>query len=272
MSMVKLIREILVLPLRLLLLVNRYLSVVDQYMLVKWIWKVGRTTEAGFELVMMTVDKFGLEAGRDLAHDILKETKSARIVSGIIWEELAEKNYDAAKEWIGLAEEMGCEDCYHLFTVKISNSHMIREYGHAKVIEEMLACNYLPMEYTSMALLNKAYLLFKDKQCLEAEEIVDHMLKVRNDKAVENLKAIILLVRKEDTLAKKLLAKSKKRLSEIDYNLNIGQAYMSAGRFDESLEWLYKAVRGGYNHKEGHPGLRNIIDSKRFADYCAMRN
>ncbi|MCF7954324.1 MAG: hypothetical protein K9M75_00845 [Phycisphaerae bacterium] len=221
---------------------------------------------------METVDKFGLPAGRVLAHEILTETKSAMIISGIIWEELAERNYDAAKEWINLAEEIGCEDCYHLYAVKISNSYMIKEYGYEKMVDEILACNYLPMEYTCMALLNKASILFKDKQYQEAEEILDHMLKVRNDQNAEDLKAIICLARNEDELAKKLLAKSKKRLSDVDYNINVALAYFTASRIDESMEWVYNAVKGGYIKEEGHPAIKNLIESEKFAGYCAARN
>jgi len=270
--MTKIIREILVLPLRLLLLVTRFFPVVDQYTLAKWTWKIGRTNEDGCKVVMETIDKLGLPAGRVLAHEILTETRSAMIVSGIIWEELAEKNYVGAKEWINLAEEIGCEDCYHLYAVKISNSHMIKEYGHAKIVDEMLACNYLPMEYTNMALLNKAHLLFKAKRCEESEEIVDHMLKVRNDQNAEYLKAELCLVRNEDTLAMQLLAKRRKCMSEVDYNVNVAMAYYAAERVDEGMEWLYKAVSGGYNKEEGNPGIKYIIESAKFADYCAMRN
>lgn len=270
--MVKLIREILVLPLKLLFLITRFVPVVDQYVLVKWIWKVGRTTEAGFEIVMMTVEKFGLEAGRDLAHEILKETKSAMIVHGIALQEWLEGDCDAAKEWIDLAEEMDYQDRYHLLSLKLTISHKIAEYDHAEIVEEMLTCNHLPMEYTCMALLNKAYLLFKEKQYHESEEIVDQMLKVRNDQAAEELKVIICLARNEDILAMKLLAKSKKRLSEIDYNISIALAYFMAGRIDESMEWVYNAVMGGYNKEEGHQAIKNLIESAKFADYCVMQN
>jgi tetratricopeptide (TPR) repeat protein len=270
--MTKLIREILVLPLKLLLLVTRFFPVVDRYALIKWIWKVGRTNEAGFELVMMTVDKFGLEAGRTLAHEILKETRSALIVYGIGLQEWLDKNYDAAKEWIDLGEEMGCEDSYYFLSLKLNLSHLIAEYNHGEIVEEMLACNYLPMEYTHQALLNKAYILFKEKQYHKAEEIIDHMIKVRNDQAAEYLKAELCLMRNEDTLAEKLLAKSRKHMSEVDYNINVALAYYAADRVDESMEWVYKAVNGGYNKEEGHPGIKYIIESDKFAEYCAMRN
>lgn len=270
--MEKIIREILVLPLRLLLLVNRFVPIVDRYTLVKWIWKVARSDKSGFELVMETVDRFGLQAGRDLAHGILNETKSAIIAFGIAHSERLENNYQAAKEWIDLAEEMGCEDCYHLLSVKLGISHMIEDYDHAEIVDEMLACNYLPMEYTYQALINKAFLLFKEDQHQKAEKIVDHILRIKNDQISENLKAIILLARKEDVLAKKLLAKSKKHLSELEYSLNVAQAYFTASRIDESMEWVYAAVMSGYNKDEGHPAIKNLIESEKFADYCAARN
>lgn len=270
--MVKMIREILVLPLRLLLLVCRFVPVVDKYVLVKWIWKIGRSVEDGFQFLMMTIEKFGLQAGRDLAHEILEETRSAKIISGIAWHEMGEKNYAAVKEWVELAEEMGCEDCYHLLSVKLGVSHIVAEYDHSEIVEEILACNYLPMEYTHQALINKAYLLFKRKYYVEAEKIVDHILRIRNDHSSENLKAIIYLVRNEDSLAKKILGKSKKHLSEIDYNVNVAMTYFMAGRTDESMEWVYNAVMSGYNKEEGHPAIKNIIESDEFAEYCSMRN
>ena len=103
--MEKIIREILVLPLRILLLITRFVPVVDEYALVKWIWRISRTDEYGFQMVMLTTRKFGLQAGRDLAHEILNETRSAMIVYGIALHEQMEKNYQAAKQWIDLAEE-----------------------------------------------------------------------------------------------------------------------------------------------------------------------
>jgi hypothetical protein len=272
MSMVKLIREILVLPLRLLLLVNRYLSVVDQYVLVKWTWKVGRGIGDGANYIIMTVEKFGLEAGRDLAHEILEETRSAVIACAISWREREEKNFDGVKEWIDLAEEMGCAESYHLLPVKLSMSHIIAEYDHAEIVEEILACNCLPMEYTYQALVNKAFLLFQAKQYQQVEEIIDHVLRIKNDEVCENMKAVLFLLRDEDAAAVKLLGKNKKRLSEVEYNANIGLAYITADRIDDSLDWLYQAVMAGYNHNEGHPAIKQIVDSERFAEYCAMRN
>ncbi len=260
------------LPLRLLFLVCRFLPVVDQYVLAKWTWKIGRGIGDGGNYVIKTVEKFGLQAGRDLAHEILKETRSAVIVCAITWREKEEKNYDAVKEWIDLAEEMGCEECYHLLPVKLGMSHIIAEYDHDEIVEEILACDCLPMEYTYQALVNKAFLLYKDKQYQEVEKIVDHVLRIKNDQVCENLKAVIFLLRNEDAAAVKLLGKNKKRLSEVEHNLNIGLAYITADRIDDSLDWLYRAVMAGYDHKEGHPAIKQIIDSARFADYCAMRN
>ena len=40
----------------------------------------------------------------------------------------------------------------------------------------------------------------------------------------------------------------------------------------DSIEWIYKAVRAGYKKEQGHPAIKDIIDSAKFADYCAMRN
>ena len=105
-----------------------------------------------------------MEAARGIAREILAETRSAKVANVIAWQEMVERNYDAVKEWVALAEEIGCGDLDYLLLVKYYCCGHVEEYDIGEISEEILACNYLPMEYTREALVGKAgELMFKAK-------------------------------------------------------------------------------------------------------------
>lgn len=271
--MVKLIRELVALPLRVLLLVCRFVPVVDQYALVKWIWKIGRDVEDGCSLIAMAGRKKDIEGARQWARGVLLETRSARVVYVIsVLEEMSGGGLKAILDWIELAEELGCEDSYHLLPVKLNIAHKTEKYDRAEITEEMLACNFLPMEYTYQALAGKAVRLFQEGDYQKAEEIADHLLSVREDLFAGSLKAMICLGRNDDEPAHKFFGKCKKMLPAMNYYFTVAQAYLTANREDEAVEWLYGAVNAGYENKNGDPVIDRLLNSDKYAVYCAGRN
>lgn len=269
--MVRLIRELVVLPLRLLLLVCRFIPVADRYAIVKWVWRIGRRVEDGWKCLGMTIDRLGIEAGRDLAHEMLNETKSASIVYVIARQENERKNYDAVKEWIDLAEEMECEDLYHTLIVKFFCSYHIEEYDRDEITDEILALNYLPAEYTREALISKAGRLIKKEKLAEAEKIVDHMLCIKEGHQERFMKGMLCLYRDEDKVAVSHFSKARGGLPDNIFYSHLARTYLFHGREQEGMEWLLRAVSGGYDVQEGDP-LQDLAGSDKYAAYCARMN
>ena len=271
--MIKLIRKLVTLPLRLLLLLCRYFSVPGQYMLAKWIWKIGREVEDGCRLISSTGHRDGIQAVRVLAGQILTETRSAKIAVTIGF---VERQYDpdciAIKGWIDRAEELDCNDRQLLLILKFICSSHFQEYDIKQIIEEMLACKYLPMEYTWTALVEKGDILLSEKRWEEAEEIADHLLSVKEDPSARIIKWVLSLQRGDQRQAKNHLAKSQGNLPDPVYFSQVGQGYLYLGRDSEAMEWLYKAVKGGMQWRmEKESLIGHILQSEKFASYCRER-
>ena len=272
--MVKLIRELIVLPLRLLVLVCRIFPVVDQYALVKWIWRIGRGVEDGCTLISMTGQREGLGGARALAEQILSETRSARVAVTIgIMERQDDPGCIAIKGWIDLAEELDCKDNQLLLILKFVCSMHFPEYDIQQIVEEMINCKYLPMEYSRAALVEKGDILLGEKRWEDAELIADHLLCVKEDSHARLIKWIVSLQRGDHGHAEIHFAKSKGVMPEHLHSVMIGQGYLYLGRDDEAMEWLYKAVKGGLQwpmQKESPVG--RMLKSEKFAVYCAGMN
>ncbi|MBW8034780.1 MAG: hypothetical protein FVQ79_03775 [Planctomycetes bacterium] len=272
--MIKLIRELVVLPLRLLVLVCRIVPVFDQYALVKWIWKIGRAVEDGCTLISMIGQKEGLEAAQVLAGQILTETRSARVAVVIgIMESQNNPDFISIKGWIDRAEELDCDDGQLLLILKFVCSMHFPEYNNKQIVDEMIACKYLPMEYSRAALVEKADILCSEKRWEEAELIADHLLCVKEDSHARIFKWIVSLQRADHGQAEIHFAKSKGNIPEHYHSALVGQGYLYLGRDDEAMGWLYEAVKGGLRwpmQKESPVG--RMLQSDKFAAYCAGRN
>jgi len=273
--MIKIIRELVCLPLRLLLLVCRFVPIIDEYTLVKWIWQVGRRVEDGCRLIYMSVQKDGLESGREIAHRLLKETRSAQIV-GVIGGLEGQYNSGriiAVKDWIDLSEELNCKDQHLLMMLKLLCSVVLEEYDREAIVDEMLACNYLPMDDSRSALVEKADILLNNKCWQQAEKIADHLLCVKEDAYARYVKWVVSLQRSDHVQSEIHFAKSKGTELECEHSAMIGQGYLYLDREDEAMEWLYKAVKGGLQwpmQKQSPVG--DMLKSQKFAEYCAGRN
>ena len=247
---------------------------VDQYALVKWIWKIGRGVEDGCSLISLAGQREGLEAAQVLAEQILTETRSARVAVVIgLMERQDNSNYAAVKGWIGRAEELGCKDNQLLLVLKYICSMHFSEYDREQIVDEMIECKYLPMEYSHAAFVEKAGMLLDEKSWGLAEQIADHLLCVKEDPQARVIKWIVSLQRADHREAEIHFARSKGGLPEHFHSAMIGQGYLCLGREDEAMEWLYNAVKGGLRwpmQKDSPVG--RMLKSEKFAVYCTARN
>jgi hypothetical protein len=271
------IREILVLPLRLLLLLCRFVPVVDRYVLVKWIWKISRKVDDGCSLVNMTM--YGTEAkeansaaAKLLAEEVFSVTRSAQAMEALAGFEISNKNYIGANDYIVKAEQAGCDDMHHLLMIKLYCAEHLDEYQSEEIVEEMLSCNCLSMAHTREALLAKANILLDKNDYTAAEEIADHLLAVREDAYARYFKGIVSLNRNQDETARSNFLKSRGNMPKEEFHAVIGMTYINNGRKQEGMEWLFKAVNAGFNVTQGNGVLWEVYNSKEYADYCAMRN
>jgi len=272
--MIKLIRELVVLPLRLLLLVCRFVPVFDQYVPVKWIWRIGRGVEDGCTLISMAGQREGLETARKIAHEILTETRSARVAVTIgIMESQNNPDFIAVKGWIDRAEELDCKDGQLLLILKFICSTHFQAYDTSEVVDEMIACKYLPMEFSWAALIQKGNTLLAEKRWEEAEEMADHLLCVKEDFLARFIKWVVSLQRADHKQAKIHFAKSKGNMPDDHYSAMIAEGYLYLNKEDEAMAWLYKAVESGLQHSDRKESpVGNMLKSDKFSAYCAGRN
>lgn len=272
--MITFIRQLLAVPLKLLLWLCGYFPIFNKLSLQEKIFFLTRDADDGMMLIWLTGQKQGIESARAKAERMLEKCQSAKISNMMAMLEW-QQNSDcvAAEKWVSSAKENDYADRHILYLAEYIFSQRFEEYNQEQIVNEMLACNYLPADYTRIALLAKQDMLLEKKQWQEAEEIVDRMLSIKEEPSVRLSKWVICLAREDQVQADKHIAAAKSKLSAEDFNSSVGEGYLYLGDEVRAMESFYEAVKQGSKFE----GLRRdsmlgrMLHSERFREYCAER-
>lgn len=176
------LRELIAVPIRILLWLTNMVPVVNPVAISKLLWETSGLVEDGEIFLKHLIDTQGIEDGRQAADAMFAHTNDARFMAVIAYTEYAAGNIDAAQQWVDLAHKQGSWNPERLLLVEflIANSRRdnikMREYA-----QMMYDRNDLPMEYSAIAHPLKAYTLLKDGNFTESAQTAKRILSIRED-------------------------------------------------------------------------------------------
>jgi hypothetical protein len=190
--------SILAQPVRFIAFLVAMSRIANPLALLRLAWDLGRDPQDAANIITITSAMHGIEAARDSARAMFDKTLDASIMASLAWREVQQGgNVRQARKWYDLAVENGVINLESLLPLKLFLSTHYNEFDKAATLEEILARNDLPMEFTRAAMLDKAAMLLKQKQWDEASEIADRVLAVEDHPHATWIKWVVTLAANE---------------------------------------------------------------------------
>jgi len=269
--MISFLKKLAAVPLRALAGLLDLLRVFDTARLWSYCWRLSCSPEDAAVLLASVSQRKGRDAAADIAAQVVEKTKACDPVAMIACIELVNGNFEAAHNWIKLAEEGNYKNPEHLLLVKLLLSDYHPEYDKREVTEQVLSRNDLPPTVTHIALINKAFILLEENKNVDAERIADRILGICEDPCARIIKWALCLVNNRAALARTHLLKARQKRPPRLLNPLIAQACLCIGDDDAAMEWLYQAGELDYKIAASDSPVGRLSRSQEFRDYCRER-
>ncbi len=269
--MISFLKKLAAVPVRALAGLLDLLRVFDTTQLWSCCWRLSCSPEDAARFLATVSQRKGRVAAADTAAQVVEKTKACEPVAMIACVELVDGNFDAAHNWIKLAEDGNYKNPENLLFVKLLLSDYHPEYDKRKVTEQVLSRNDLPMTVTHLALINKAFTLLEENRNADAERVADRILGVSEDPCARVIKWALCLVNNRAELAETHLLKARQKRPAKLLNPLIAQACLCIGDNEAAMDWLYQAGELDYKIAASNSPIGNLYRSQQFQDYCRER-
>jgi hypothetical protein len=269
--MLKFVKKLLAVPVRVLARLLGIGNFFDTTALWSIVFKLTAGAEDGTSLLYTIYQKYGLDEARIAAQKIISASQSAKPIVIIASLEFREGNINETDRWVRLAAESNAKDADQLLVIKLYLSEFFSEYDKKSIIEEILSKNYLPMEVTRLALIEKSFLALEEKDWPLAGKIADRILSVEEHFAARIVKAAIAMVNKNITAAEQLLTKAQHKTQPAQFYPLASQALLCIGQSEMAMEYLCRAGRLDGRLIQSNTPLGKLARSQEFQDYCQRR-
>jgi hypothetical protein len=263
--MISFLRELASLPLKLLFWICHFLRLPAKKTFAALAWKVGREPSWVNTWIILVCQEEGMDRARELAEQLLDQHKDARIAHQIGTMELMfQRDPAAADRWIRMAETANCKNQEELLYLKLLLSEHIPAHNAERVIEELLARNDMPMEYSRAARLAQTEMQLRRGQWQKADEILDPMLKIESMPMFYIYKWITSLAQGRSKQAEESLSEAKKGLGGPQFLFYQALGWFYLGREDQAKAFLERAIQEGINPRDiymSSPKLSALITS-----------
>jgi hypothetical protein len=270
--MMKFLKKLAAVPVRVLAKVLAVGGLLDTAGLWSIVFKLTTSGADGQNLLYTIYLKYGLDEAETAAESIIAMTQSAQPASLIASIEFHEGKIDQAHRWLKLAAEKNTIDLEHLLIVELYLSEIFPEYDKKNIVDRILSVNYLPMEVTRLALIEKAFLALEEKDWALADKIAERILIVEEHFAARIVKAALALLNKRIDEAEKLLTKAQQKVMPAQFYPMASHALLCIGNAEMAMEYLCRAGKLDRRLVQSNTILGSLARSQEFADYCSRRN
>ena len=269
--MIKFLKKIAAAPTRALARLLGFGNFLDTTALWAIVFKLNPQGDDGSILLQKIYFKYGLDEARNTAVKIISASKSAKPAAVMASIEFQNGNIDDANRWIKLADEKNCEDPEFILLTKLYMSEFYPEYDKKHIIDQILSINYLPMEITRIALIEKSFTALEDKDLQLSGQIADRILTVEENYAARIVKAAIAIANKNLDQAEKLLIKAQEKITPAQFYPLASHALICVGHTEMAMEYLCRAGKLNDNLVRSNTLVGSLARSQEFADYCSRR-
>jgi len=269
--MISFLKKLAAVPLRALAGLLDLLRFFDTTRLWWYCWTLTCSPEDAARLLATVYHRKGRVAAADLASQVIEKTRACDPVAMIACIELMDGNFDAAHNWIKLAEDENYKNPENLLFAKLLLSDYHPEYDKGEVTEQVLSRNDLPPTITQLALINKAFILLGEQKNIDAEKIADKILAISEDPCARVIKWAVCLVNNQTAFADAHLQKARQKRPPRLLNPLIAQACLCIGDNDAAMDWLYQAGELDFKIAASDSPVGKLYRSQQFQDFCRER-
>ena len=266
--MITFIKKLIAVPIRMLAEIVGLVRILNPLLLWQTSWKLSHNPQDGGKLIVLTCRKYGIEAARQTAEEMLAQVKSCALASAIGSLEYVCHNVEAVNKWVKMARNGNYEKPEMLLHLELLLSNILEEYDTKIVIEQVLSRNDLPMIVTLTALIVKANDLLEKRSWDKAEEIAEHILNIQEQPDARLIKWVTCSRRGEQTEADEHFAMAQGKLSNAVLAPLVAQGWLHMGDVGKAVEWLYKAGDPGFHIKQSKSQIGELARSEEFQNYC----
>lgn len=266
------LKQMVAFPVRMAAETASLLSFVDATGLWSACYKLSGEAQDACRVLGGWFGKHGLPATRELAEEMLERTADCEIAAMMVWIEYALlQEWPAVTYWIKLAKRRDYKKPQMLLRMELLLADFLEDYDEYELMEQILARNDLPGEWTTTALTSKAHFLMERGRWNEAEALANRILAIEDHAGANLIKWTVCLSREEDVEATMHLAAAQKKLSPHSIGVHLALGWWRLGRVDKAMEYLCKCDLDKYRVREWRGPLGELARSAEFAAYCAGR-
>ena len=254
--MINFIRNLIAAPLRIVFWICGFFHAVNRLTLARIIWNITGDVADGSNAIILTANSEGMDSACKVALKVLEETldASAALMMGQL-EVHARCDVRAAFDWIKKAKQMNCKNTESLLKLELMIGDTVDQIDTEQVVEQILARNDLPGDYTKAALVTRAELFLKEKKWDAAEKIADRILLIEEYPYARMIKWVVATASGNNDQAQMNFEKIGNNVTPTDLYINLALGWYYLGRMDKAKEQLAQCIKNGMN-----PNLLVIIN------------
>ncbi len=173
------IRELIAVPLRIIIWLCSVVAIFDTVALSKLLFKLTNNIEDALSYLNLYITKNSLEAAREIAEKLLCDTRNSRVAMVMSLAENDAHNFSESRSWILKAKEGNCSDQDFLLLPELMISISTNNIDYL-IVDEIISRNDLPMQFSTMAYCLKCSHLFFTGELEDAHTIATKILDIQD--------------------------------------------------------------------------------------------
>ncbi|MBI9017160.1 MAG: hypothetical protein JEZ07_07865 [Phycisphaerae bacterium] len=183
----------------------------------------------------------------DVARDLFEKTGDCKFINmAITFAIHIYRDMDLAKQLIDIGMAEGKSNQEHVLYFMIWLAEYVDGIDEEAAIEDMLSRNDVPVNYTELALIEKADLHMQKQQWDQAEKLADRVLGIHHSDSAHWVKWICNSATENQAQAQKHFEIFAKSPNKSNFLYMISQGWYYLGQYEQAYEDLQKALQGGY--------------------------
>ncbi len=173
------VRELIAVPLRIIIWLCSMIPIFDSLVLAKILFKLTNNIDDAISYLELCVTNNSLESAREIGDKLLCETKNSRVAMIMSLAENNAENFSESRQWILRAKQENCLDQDFLLLPELTLSIAEQNIDY-KIVDEIISRNNLPMQFSTLAYWLKCEQLIFSEELEEANTIATKVLDIQD--------------------------------------------------------------------------------------------
>jgi len=260
---VKLIRQIITIPLIVLRDLLSVAPVFDKLKVMRWICLVNDTSNNALAYITALITSYGVAEFEDAAMEQMYKYQDARfaVVIGMAYYELGQ--FAKSKQVLDTALAAGCRNEYELLLLQFLHSSREDASKLDAIVEKMLERKDLNPAMSQLAWTFKCWSLVEKRKFEQASAVADRILEIEAN-GIAFLVKWIATFNINPPLAAGYFTKAEQVWQYPFFEASVAQGWHLLGKAQEAAEYMRKAVLDGFEPQKNDEIFNAIMNSEQY--------